>query len=100
MPLTADRKKALRALGHNLKPIVTIADKGLSTNVCAELERALRDHELIKIKLAIVDRQLRHQLVGEICTLHGAELVQQIGKVALVLRKADKPNHKLSNLLP
>lgn len=99
MLLTADRKKALRALGHNLKPVVTIADKGLSANVCAELDRALRDHELIKIKLAVADRQLRHRLIDEVCTSCEAELVQSIGKVALVLRRADKPDPRLSNLL-
>lgn len=64
MPLTADRKKALRSLGHNLKPVVTVAGNGLSEGVMEELERALEDHELIKVKLMIADREVRHQVVG------------------------------------
>ncbi|WP_226663297.1 ribosome assembly RNA-binding protein YhbY [Microbulbifer aggregans] len=99
MPLTADRKKALRTLGHNLKPIVTIGDKGLSEGVMEELERALNDHELIKVKLAVNERDVRKELIAELCKASGAELVQEIGKIALILRKAEKPNARLSNLL-
>ena len=44
-------KKHLRRLGHNLKPVVTVAGNGLTENVTNEIERALTDHELIKIKL-------------------------------------------------
>ena len=45
--------KQLRAIGHKLKPVVTIAGNGLSEGVITELDRALQDHELIKIKLAV-----------------------------------------------
>jgi len=99
MPLTADRKKALRAVGHNLKPIVTVADKGLTEGVMEELNRALEDHELIKVKLAVNDRDARKEIIAELCSQSGAELVQEIGKIALVFRKAEKPNVRLSNLL-
>ncbi|QIL89997.1 YhbY family RNA-binding protein [Microbulbifer harenosus] len=99
MPLTADRKKALRTIGHNLKPVVTLAEKGLTEGVAEELNRALNDHELIKVKLAVNDRDARRELIAELCQQSGAELVQEIGKIALIFRKADKPNAKLSNLL-
>lgn len=99
MPLNADRKKALRTLGHNLKPIVTVADKGLTEGVQEELNRALNDHELIKVKIAINDRDVRRELINELCLQSKAQLVQEIGKIALIFRKAGKPNTKLSNLL-
>ncbi|MCK7596126.1 YhbY family RNA-binding protein [Microbulbifer sp. CAU 1566] len=99
MPLSTDRKKALRALGHNLKPVVTVADKGLTEGVMEELNRALNDHELIKVKLAVNDRDVRKELITELCTQSKAELVQEIGKIALIFRKAGRPNAKLSNLL-
>lgn len=98
MPLTSERKKQLRTLGHNLKPIVTIAAKGLTGNVRSEIERALTDHELIKIKLAIEDRDLRKSLSGDIATQFSAEVTQTIGKILLLYRPATKPNSKLSNL--
>jgi len=97
--LTAEGKKRFRAIGHNLKPIVTIGGKGLSDNVIAELDRALHDHELIKVKVAIGERDERAEAMQEVCETLKAELVQSIGKMALLYRAADKPNPKLSNLL-
>src|SRR5690625_1751748 len=47
-PLTPAQTRALRALGHRLRPVVTVSERGLTEGVSAELERALEDHELIK----------------------------------------------------
>ena len=99
MALSNPRKKALRTLGHNLKPIITIAEKGVTETIHNEIERALDDHELIKIKINIGDPGYRKSLAEDICSDHRAELVQTIGKVALIMREAKKPNPKLSNLL-
>jgi RNA-binding protein len=97
-PLSNEQKKRYRSIGHNLHPIVTIADKGLSDNILAEMNRALNDHELIKVKIVINDRDLRAQVITELCQACRAIEVQQIGKVALLLREAKKPNIKLSNI--
>lgn len=94
-----DRKKQFRTIGHKLNPIVTIASNGLSPNVIAELNRALDDHELIKVKLAIAEREDRKELVGELIQLPNVELIQEIGKVVLLYRPNKKPNPKLSNIL-
>jgi len=75
MPLKASQKKTLRALAHHLKPLVTVADNGLSEPVVAEIERALDDHELVKIKLR-ADRYQRKAWAGEIAEKCGAELIQ------------------------
>lgn len=96
--LDAGEKKQLRAIGHSLKPIVTVAGAGLTDGVLAELNRALDDHELIKVKIAVGDRELKHTTISQLCERSGAILVQTIGNVALVLRKAKKPDRALSNL--
>ena len=99
MELSNVKKKQYRTLGHNLKPVVMIADKGVTEGVTKELERALEDHELIKIKFNVNDPSIRKILAKELCETHRAELVQSIGKMALIFRAAKKPNPKLSNLL-
>ncbi|MDQ2075778.1 YhbY family RNA-binding protein [Marinimicrobium sp. ABcell2] len=99
MPLSSERKKHFRALGHKLNPIVTIADRGLTDGVRAELNRALDDHELIKVKLAVSEREDRHEVVELLKALPRVEIIQQVGKVALLYRANKKPNPKLSNLL-
>jgi RNA-binding protein len=91
--------KQLRAIGHKLKPVVTVAGNGLTQGVCAELERALADHELIKVKLAVGSREARALLARDICDRSGAELVQSIGNVLVILRRAAKPDPRLSNLI-
>ena len=99
MPSTAPEKKRFRAIGHKLKPVVTVAEKGLTDNVKQELNRALNDHELIKVKIAVGDRQARNTIRDELLELLGAESIQQIGHVLLLYRAARKPDPRLSNLL-
>lgn len=91
--------KQLRAIGHKLKPVVTIAGNGLTDGVFAELERALKEHELIKIKLAVGSREARSAVAQEVCDRTGAELVQSIGNVLLIMRRSAKPDPRLSNLI-
>lgn len=98
MPLSADLKKQYRTLGHGLKPVVTVAGNGLSETVITELNRALDDHELIKVKLVVADRELRAKVIAEMSKRVKSEIVQEIGKVALIYREAKKPNLKLSNV--
>src|SRR5690625_4124062 len=76
MPLSTERKKQLRTIGHKLNPIVTIADRGLTDSVLAELNRALDDHELIKVKLALTERESRHEAVALLQDMRGVEVVQ------------------------
>ncbi len=91
MPLKAAQKKNLRGQAHHLKPIVTVAAKGLSETVVAEIERALNDHELIKVKLR-GDREQRKAWVLSIAEQCKAELVHSIGQVACFYRKhPEKP---------
>ena len=91
--------KQLRAIGHKLKPVVTVAAKGLSEAVMLEIERALSDHELIKVKVAVGDRATRQGVADEICASTGAELVQVTGGILLLLRRSAQPDPRLSNLI-
>lgn len=91
--------KQLRAIGHKLKPVVTVAGNGLTDSVMAELERALADHELIKIKLAVGSREARKEVTREICDRSGANLIQGIGNVLVIMRRSAQPDPRLSNLI-
>ena len=99
MALNNELKKRFKAIGHQLKPVVTIGENGLSEGVLGELDRALNDHELIKIKLAVTEREDRRALIDELCASSKAELVQVIGKMALIYRKAREQNRNLSNVV-
>ncbi len=99
MTLSNADKKRFRQIGHGLKPIVTIAQKGLTENILTEMQRALNDHELIKVKVAGADREQKQELVTALCGELKAECVQTIGHVILLYRAAKKPDPRLSNIL-
>ena len=90
MQLTERQKKTLRGLGHKLNPVVMIADKGLTENVSAEIEKALAHHELIKLSVRFGDNAERDALIEQICEQADAELVQRTGNIALLFRRNAK----------
>ena len=93
MDLTGKQKRHLRGLGHNLHPLVTIGDKGLSDSVLTELDQTLEHHELIKVKVNAGDREEKKVLIAEMVKKSASTLVQTIGHTALLYRKAQE--HKL-----
>lgn len=99
MTSSSQETKKLRAIAHKLKPVVTIAQKGLSETVCKEIDRALEQHELIKVKILAADRESRQAIAEEICREAKAERIQSIGNIAVLYRPANKPDPKLSNIL-
>jgi putative YhbY family RNA-binding protein len=85
--LTAVERKGLKARAHQLEPVVQIGTKGLTDEVIAEIERALKAHELIKVRAAALERDAREQAFSLICRKTGAEPVQQVGKIFVIFRK-------------
>jgi len=98
MSISNAQKKQFRSIGHGLDPVVTVAGNGLSAGVLAEIERALEDHELIKVKIAVAERESRKAVVQALINDCRAELIQEIGKVALIFREAKKPHPLKSNI--
>ena len=96
---TGIKIRQLRAIGHKLKPVVTISQAGLTDGVSLELDRALRDHELIKVKIPSKSCGPRKEVIDEICKASSAKLVQELGNILLLMRRTENPNPKLSNLI-
>lgn len=86
MSLSKSQLKFLRGLCHDLKPVVMLGQKGLTDAVLNELDTALDHHELVKIKLAVDDRETRRQVSEQICRKCQAEAVQSIGKTFSIYR--------------
>jgi RNA-binding protein len=88
--LSNAQKKALRRLGHELTPLVTIGKEGLTDSVIEAIEAVLTSFELIKVKLlntAPLDKQTAAALIPN---RTDSSLVQLIGKTLLLYR----PNPK------
>lgn len=94
----ARQKRALRQIAHHLNPVITIAEKGISERLQGETERALTDHELIKVRISIDDRSARKTLGNELAEACQAQIVQVIGKIFVLYRANPEANPKLSNI--
>ena len=90
MKLTQQLKRGLAAKAHHLNPVVILGGKGLTESVQAEIERALFDHELIKIRISGGDRDSRKQDTQLICERYQAELIAHIGHIIVIYRA--RPN--------
>jgi RNA-binding protein len=90
--LSGKERTALRARAHSLKPVVWVADSGITPGAMHEIDRALNAHELIKVHAAVSGREARTALLADICTALGAQPVQVIGKMLVVFRH--RPEHE------
>lgn len=90
--------KRLKSIGHELKPIVMIGNKGVTPAIAEEIDRALTDHELIKVKLPAGTKHERDIVSTEIAVAAKANVIHTIGRMALLLRQNPNANPKLSNL--
>ena len=92
LTLTERQRRHLRGLAHALKPVVRLGNAGLTEAVALETDRALTDHELIKVKGPGGDREARDTLFTELARRTGSALVQRIGNVAALYRpRSDVP---------
>lgn len=90
MPLSPSQRRYLRGLAHPLKPVLLLGGKGITPSVLAELNHALDDHELLKVKLSGEDREQRESSLTQLLDASGAESVQRIGHVAVLYRRNEE----------
>lgn len=96
MKLNTKQRKQLRGLGHDLSPVVSIADAGLKDTVIAATEEALEAHELIKIKLRSGSRERNQEILDSLCQKTQSTFVSKVGFTALLYRRhPDTPNKQL-----
>ncbi|HEX5393977.1 MAG TPA: YhbY family RNA-binding protein [Rhodocyclaceae bacterium] len=85
--LTTEQRKALRAAAHHLNPVASIGQHGLTPSVLKEINGALKAHELIKVKLQGIEREVREAMFAEICTSLECAEVQHIGNILVLWRE-------------
>ncbi|MGV8940825.1 MAG: ribosome assembly RNA-binding protein YhbY [Lysobacter sp.] len=84
--LTSAQTRFLRGQAHDLKAMLQVGGKGITDTLVAEVELALENHELIKIKVGAGDRETRDAMIDQLATRTQAALVQRIGHTAVLYR--------------
>ncbi len=91
MPSTKLRK-ALRAAGHHLSPVVQVGKEGVTGAVLAELDAQLAAHELVKVRVGTESPEDRFETAERLGAAAGAQIAQILGRTVLVYRKhPEKP---------
>ncbi len=89
MNLTTKQRQFLKGLAHHLSSVVMLGGNGLTEGVLAEIDNALNHHELIKVKIAGADREVKQLIIDAIVRETNAVNVQTIGHVLVLYRQSD-----------
>jgi RNA-binding protein len=90
MSLNNKQIRFLRAEAHSMKPVVLIGGAGLTDNVVNEINYALDDHELIKVRVNAEDRDDKKAMIDSIVRQTECILVQAIGHIGIFYRRNEK----------
>ena len=103
MALTPKQRSFLRGKAHHLNPVVMLGKEGVSEAIIKATDKALEDHELIKVKVPAEDQDEFHATVEELMARTKAEIVQKIGHLLVIYRKAQEPgpiSEELKRIIP
>lgn len=93
--LTQKQKKHLKALAHDLKPVIQIGKEGLSDNLLVTIDQALKAHELIKISVLNNNTDIVEEMVLDIAAATKGQFVFKIGRQLIFYKAKKKPVIKL-----
>ncbi len=98
--ITSKDRAHLRSLAHDLNPLVHIGMDGVTEGVRDAVDVVLTEHELIKVRFGQNFDGDRKSASAELAAALGADLTQNIGRIAVLYRPRgkdlpDKPRIKL-----
>jgi len=94
LSLTGAQKSKLRGLGQKLEATIKVGKEGLTPAFFTELSRALRAHDLIKLRFVRdAARAARTALTTRIETEGHCTCVGAVGHTALFYKPASDPSH-------
>ena len=85
-------RRALRAAGHHLSPVVQVGKDGVTDALVRQLDEQLLAHELVKVKVGTESPEDRFEVAGRLGELAEAQVAQVLGRTVLVYRRhPEKP---------
>ncbi len=90
-----DLRRALRGHGHAMSPIVQVGKLGVTDALIKQVNQALADHELIKVKIGGECPLDRHAVADRLDGEPGVDVVQLVGRVILLYKRhPQKPRYE------
>jgi RNA-binding protein len=91
--LPGSRLGRLKSMGQLLKPAVHVGKSGLSAALLAEVDRALAEQELIKVKFDALKEE-KKVLAPQLAAKTGSRVVQRVGHVVVLYREHPDPERR------
>jgi RNA-binding protein len=89
------QKRYLKGLAHNLKPTTFIGRKGLTQTVLQEIDKALENHELIKVKfIDFKEKEQKKEISTSIEKEAQCQMTGMIGHIAIFYRQQSDPEKR------
>tara|TARA_B100001029_G_C14940053_1_gene382689 strand:- start:92 stop:400 length:309 start_codon:yes stop_codon:yes gene_type:complete len=95
--LNSSIRSFLRSKAHHLEPVLQIGKKGLNASVLDAIDKALYDHELIKIKFREYKGE-KDDLAEKIISLTSCSMVGKIGHTIILFRQNKNIDKRKINL--
>lgn len=88
--MTSKERAQLRAKANPLEPIIQIGKEGVTDNLITQIDDTLDTRELIKIRVHLETApDAPREFADELADALGADVIQVIGGVIVLYRKAD-----------
>ena len=84
--ISSQERARLKARAHSLEPVVRMGHAGVTPELVAEVDRALTAHGLIKVAIAVDDRNDRRALGDALAERVDGTPVHRVGKVLILWR--------------
>lgn len=85
--MDSQKRAALRKIGHPMRPLMRLGNKGLTEAFAKELSSSLKAHQLVKVRLDVSAGAEARARAEEIATQAEAEVVDVVGAVGLFYRE-------------
>jgi RNA-binding protein len=95
--LTGAQRKYLRGMAHHLKPVVQMGKNGLTDSVVESIDKALADHELIKVRISAAG-DAKNEMADEIAERTVSTWVGMVGFVVILYRQQADPEKQTIEL--
>ncbi len=85
--LTSKQRRQLRALAHDLSPLVVVGKEGITDSLRDAVDEALTQHELIKVRVlesAPIDRGAAAE---DLAAKLDAHAIGEIGRIVILYRR-------------
>ena len=91
--MTSQQRTQLRSLAHHLDPVVMIGKSGLTEGVIAATAKALKAHELIKVRF-LDHKEEKDALSEQLATATECAIAGIIGHVVILYKENPDPDKR------